>query len=61
VLIVGHSNTVPQIIRAAGGPELPDLPENEFDNLFVLTACSCFGARAHLVRLQYGQPSPSPG
>jgi broad specificity phosphatase PhoE len=54
VLIVGHSNTVPQIIGAAGGPAVADIPENEFDNLFVLTVCGCTERRASLVRLRYG-------
>jgi broad specificity phosphatase PhoE len=54
VLIVGHSNTVPQIIHAAGGPELANLPEDEFDNLFVLTVCGCIRQRTSLVTLTYG-------
>lgn len=57
VLVVGHGNTVPQIIGAAGGPELPDIAHDEFDDLFVLGVCSCRRA-AHLARLQYGAPSP---
>lgn len=55
VLIVGHSNTVPLIIAAAGGPVMPELPEYEFDNLFVLTVGG--GKRsdaATLVNLRYG-------
>jgi broad specificity phosphatase PhoE len=35
VLIVGHSNTVPGIIKALGGPEVV-IPDNEFDNLFIV-------------------------
>jgi hypothetical protein len=58
VLVVGHGNTVPQIIAAAGGPELPDIAHDEFDDLFVLTTCGCGGRRTELSRLQYGAPSP---
>jgi len=58
LLIVGHSNTVPQIIAAAGGPSLPDIETGEFDNLFVLTACRCWCGRPTLVNLQYGALSP---
>ena len=58
VIVVGHGNTVPQIIRAAGGPTLPDIDHDEFDNLFVLRVCSCWPRRAELVQLQYGAPSP---
>jgi len=34
VLLVGHSNTVPEIIKALGGPEVT-IGELEYDNLFV--------------------------
>ena len=35
VLIVGHSNTVPEIIKAFGGPDV-SIGESEYDSLFVL-------------------------
>jgi broad specificity phosphatase PhoE len=35
VLIAGHSNTVPDIIKALGGPAVT-IPDSEYDNLFVL-------------------------
>jgi broad specificity phosphatase PhoE len=57
VLVVGHGNTVPQIIGAAGGPELPDIAHHEFDDLFVLDICRC-GRGSELRHLQYGPPSP---
>jgi phosphohistidine phosphatase SixA len=57
VLVVGHSNTVPMIIAALGGPALPDLGEAEFDKLFVLTLCRCSWRPARLVNLQYGAVS----
>jgi phosphohistidine phosphatase SixA len=37
VLLVGHSNTVPAVIEALGGPA-PTIGEREFGNLFVVTA-----------------------
>lgn len=58
LLVVGHSNTVPQIIAAAGGPSVQEINTDEFDNLFVLTACRCRRGLATLVNLQYGAPSP---
>jgi broad specificity phosphatase PhoE len=58
VLVVGHSNTVPDIIEAAGGPALPDIDDGEFDNLFVLTVCRCDRRRVTLLNLQYGAASP---
>jgi broad specificity phosphatase PhoE len=36
VLIVGHSNTVPAILKQFGHPELIEIPTDEFDSLFVL-------------------------
>lgn len=36
-VVLGHSNTVPQLITALGGtPPYPQIPGNEFDNLFLL-------------------------
>jgi phosphohistidine phosphatase SixA len=35
VLVVGHSNTVPAIIKALGGPEVT-IADSEYDNLFVI-------------------------
>jgi phosphohistidine phosphatase SixA len=37
VLIVGHSNTVPEIIKALGGDIVPTIDETVFDDLFVVT------------------------
>jgi phosphohistidine phosphatase SixA len=59
LLIVGHSNTVPAIITALGGPPLPDLGEAEFDDLFMLTLCRCGWRPARLVKLQFGAISPA--
>ena len=36
VLFVGHSNTVPALIKALGYPAEIKIPETEYDNLFVL-------------------------
>ena len=35
VLVVGHSNTVPAIIKALGGPDVT-VADDEFDNLFIV-------------------------
>jgi broad specificity phosphatase PhoE len=58
VLIVGHGNTVPLMIAAAGGPVLPDIAHDEFDRLFVLTTRRSWWGRPELVALQYGSVSP---
>lgn len=56
VLVIGHSDTIPSIIAALGGPRLHDIPHTEFAHLFVLTPESDGGAR--LVRATYGAPDP---
>ena len=54
-LVVGHSNTVPEIVKALGGSEFT-IAENEFDDLVVVTLR---GSEApSVLRLQYGAPSP---
>ena len=49
VLIVGHSNTVPEIIKALGGDVVPTIDETVFDDLFVVTVYAKGKAKvAHL-------------
>jgi broad specificity phosphatase PhoE len=57
VLAVGHSNTLPEIITALGGPAIPKIAEDEFDNLYILTID---GKTVTLTRLHYGAPRPLP-
>jgi broad specificity phosphatase PhoE len=54
VLIVGHSNTIPEMIAALGvTPPMPRIEEPDFDNLFVVVTDP--GTRqAALVHLKYG-------
>ena len=55
ILVVGHSNTVPQIIAAlTGQPDFAKLAVG-YDDLFVLTLTR--GAEPRLLRLHYGAPS----
>lgn len=55
VLVVGHTNTLPPLIQALGGPQVPRICETTFDNLFVLVSTP---AGARLVHGRYGAPSP---
>jgi broad specificity phosphatase PhoE len=56
VLIVGHSNTVPDVIGALGVPApLPVIGETQFDNLFIVTLGEPTGAS--LLALKYAKPS----
>ena len=56
VLVVGHSNTVPAIIAALGGPQIQPLCETEYANLFTLILEPGGGAR--FIRSSYGTPDP---
>lgn len=57
VLVVGHSNTLTPIIRAMGGPDLPDLCDPEYSTLLVLERPAP-GATWRLLRSRYGAPDP---
>jgi phosphohistidine phosphatase SixA len=59
VLVVGHSNTVPAIIQALGGPKVPDICDGQYALLFTLVIES--GAPARLIRSTYGAPDPESG
>ncbi|MCX6560303.1 MAG: phosphoglycerate mutase family protein [Candidatus Aminicenantes bacterium] len=37
ILVVGHSNTLPLIIKGLGATPVPDIPDTEYDNLFIVT------------------------
>jgi phosphohistidine phosphatase SixA len=52
IFIAGHNNTVPEIIAALGGPQLPIIPETEYDNLYILTVHS--DGSAKLLKMKYG-------
>jgi broad specificity phosphatase PhoE len=51
ILVVGHSDTIPEIIQALGGPEMPEIDEREYDNLFILTITG--SAPPSLLRLKF--------
>lgn len=57
VLVVGHSNTIPRIITALGGPALPDLCDADYSTIFVLELNA---KPVRLVRVHYGAPN-APG
>ncbi|QYK02143.1 phosphoglycerate mutase family protein [Shewanella psychrotolerans] len=55
IIIAGHSNTVPLIIKALGGPKIPMLSEGEYDNLFIVSIPQ--NGAVSLIRTQYGASS----
>ena len=53
VLVVGHSNTVPMIIAALGGPDGIFLTEEDYGDLFIVTL-DAEGGFASIERTRYG-------
>ena len=52
VLVVGHSNSIPDVIKMLGGNVVPTIDEKKFDDLFVVTVYA--NGRAKVVQLKYG-------
>ena len=48
-LVVGHGNTIPDIIKALGITEPVNIPDRDYDNLFVVV----LGEKPYLIRLHY--------
>ncbi len=53
VLVVGHSNTIPAVIKALGGPTLPDICDATYSHLFAMTPARD-GKPPTLVMSRYG-------
>ena len=49
-LVVGHSNTVPDVLEALGVKQKIKIPDNEYDNLFIVVRS---GTEATLVKLRF--------
>jgi TonB family protein len=52
VLVVGHSNTTRDVLRALGITNAPNIDDAEYDNLFIVTIAEGFAPK--MVRLRYG-------
>ena len=56
ILLVGHSNTIDDLLAALGVPGQPELAEASFDRLFVVHR---LGSEViHFEALRYGTPTP---
>jgi len=55
VLVVGHTNTIPELISLFGSASIFIIGENKFDNLFILNNFSQGVTKTTL--LKYGKPS----
>lgn len=51
VLVVGHSNSVPDVIKMLGGDVVPVIDERAFDNLFIVTVYA--KGKAKVAHLKY--------
>jgi len=50
VLVVGHSNTVPLIVKALGGPDVGAIADSEYDHVFTVVMD---GADVKMIRSKY--------
>jgi broad specificity phosphatase PhoE len=55
VVVVGHSNTVPDIVAALGAPKPTAICDSEYDNLFIVRVPT--SGPATVERRHYGAPS----
>jgi broad specificity phosphatase PhoE len=58
VFVAGHSNSVPAIVSTLSGDTYPEIPETEYDNLFIVMIYR-FG-KAEVVKLKYGAHPVNP-
>jgi broad specificity phosphatase PhoE len=56
IFVAGHSNSVPAIVSVLSNEKFPEIPDNEYDNLFIVTIYR-FG-KAKVTKLKYGRQSP---
>lgn len=52
VVIVGHSNTVPALVKGFSGVEIGEIAHDAYDNMFVITTAG--PGAGHVVRARYG-------
>ena len=51
-LVVGHSNSIPDVIKMLGGDVVPTIDEQKFNDLFVVTVFA--KGKARVAHLKYG-------
>ena len=55
-LVIGHRNTIPAIIRALGGPAIPEMRDADYNDLFVIVMGTGSAAPA-FIHATYGAGS----
>ena len=59
VLVVGHSNTVLELLDSFHlAHNLRNIPDNGFNNLFIIKTTRCLKTKISLTETTYGAPSP---
>lgn len=58
ILVTGHSNTTPELVGLLGGDPIRELPEWEYDRLYIVVLEPSGAVRSTLLR--YGLPSSEP-
>lgn len=51
VLVVGHTNTLPEIIKMLGAGSVAEIPETDYDNIFIVTVID--KGKAKVVRMRF--------
>jgi len=54
VVVVCHSNTLPEIVQALGGGKIPEIDDLDYDNLYIVTVYE--KGHASVLRLKYFSP-----
>lgn len=52
VLLVGHSNSIPDVIKVLGGDVVPTIDERKFNDLFIVTVYA--KGKAKVTQIKYG-------
>jgi len=52
MLLVGHTNSIPDVIKMLGGDMVPTIDESKFNDLFIVTVYA--SGKARVVQLKYG-------
>jgi len=58
VLVVGHSNTIPHIVTALGGPPMSDFAHEEYSTMFIVNIKPHGGIS--FMKARFGEPDEDP-
>ena len=52
LLVIGHSNSIPDVIKMLGGDVTPVIDEKKFDDIFIVTVYA--KGKAKVAHMKYG-------